>query len=351
MNVRIRCDGCGKQIAVDEAFVGGVCRCPYCTALVHIEGRVAADREGARPQAPEREGARPETLGRRPAPPPVETLIPPRSQEELAARAARQHHVPTASPVKVWGMVAIIMAALLVAIVTVAIVLAVRSGQFGRPDQPKKPDKPLGDQPAVKPVSPPPPPATKPAPEEPAGPAAVAGDIMIDPPVIYCIEAGPGKPRQRSGVMVLLTDSIRTLGTKGRFDVAACCGGKAQFLDGVLYRKGGSRAAAAAEKFLAGLPATGAVPMADAIRQAVKSKPATVVVLAWSAFDPGDAAGQAKADGVKIVTVGVMAEAAAAQALRQLADRTGGQCRILDEQEMKAFAEQADKARAERGSP
>lgn len=50
MAVRIRCSECRKPIAVDEAFGGSMCRCPYCKSIVmvpHISETVADGLNGS----------------------------------------------------------------------------------------------------------------------------------------------------------------------------------------------------------------------------------------------------------------------------------------------------------------
>ena len=34
--MKIRCTDCSKKISIDDAFAGGVCRCPYCSTLVFV---------------------------------------------------------------------------------------------------------------------------------------------------------------------------------------------------------------------------------------------------------------------------------------------------------------------------
>lgn len=57
MAVRIRCSECHKKIAVDEAFAGSMCRCPYCKSIVIVPQEISASEANttpARPAAPGR---------------------------------------------------------------------------------------------------------------------------------------------------------------------------------------------------------------------------------------------------------------------------------------------------------
>jgi hypothetical protein len=55
MAIRIICTQCEKQISIDSAFAGGICRCPYCKALVKVKKitKTGDDVESqSRPEAP-----------------------------------------------------------------------------------------------------------------------------------------------------------------------------------------------------------------------------------------------------------------------------------------------------------
>jgi len=66
MAIKIRCVDCKKKISIDEAFAGGVCRCPYCTAIVYVPDDSATGKRKRRPEAPAR---RPESPTSRPKTP------------------------------------------------------------------------------------------------------------------------------------------------------------------------------------------------------------------------------------------------------------------------------------------
>lgn len=56
MAVKIRCSECRKKIAVDEAFAGSMCRCPYCKSIVQVPRLPGS---GDLPGRPPRPSARP----------------------------------------------------------------------------------------------------------------------------------------------------------------------------------------------------------------------------------------------------------------------------------------------------
>ncbi|MCY2929325.1 MAG: hypothetical protein NTV86_07480 [Planctomycetota bacterium] len=333
MKVKIRCDHCARLIAVDEAFVGGVCRCPFCKALVSIDGEESGGRAGSRPEAPGLESARPEA--------PVSRDV----AADLARRAAAQKSVPTASPVKMVNVVGIVLAVALVAIVIVGLVIAVRMGVFrgsSSPEPTTQTSRVESPAPAATTV-----PATGPAAEpQPRGPATVAGTIEIEPPVAYCLELGPGRIGQRSGVVALATESVRTLGPARTFAMAACSGGAVQWRDGRKFTGGGLRAATGLEGFFSGLGASGAAPVAEAFEQALKISPRTVVVLAWSKLQAAPVAARAKNAGVKVVVVCVAGDDAGAAALEAFAHDCGGSFQRMTRDQLEAFGEAVEKARA-----
>ena len=63
MAVRIRCSECHKKIAVDEAFAGSMCRCPYCKSIVIVPQEISASEAHTTPARPAAPG-RPSSPGR-----------------------------------------------------------------------------------------------------------------------------------------------------------------------------------------------------------------------------------------------------------------------------------------------
>lgn len=100
MALKIRCQECQKKISIDEAFAGGVCRCPYCKALTMVPGGAESSAPTARPDRPQAPSA------------------------TVAAPAPAPEHVPVARPVLVQGVVAIVGACLLL-LMGLAVVMVV----------------------------------------------------------------------------------------------------------------------------------------------------------------------------------------------------------------------------------
>ncbi len=156
MAIKIRCVDCKKKISIDEAFAGGVCRCPYCTAIVYVPDDAGQKNDTKR--RPETPKPRPKAPGARPESPTTaartakaETLVPvdtmaetaidapapakkpaplktaTQTEAEKAIVAARgQKNIPTAAPVKFQGIVAIILLVLMLGMLGGMVYLGIR---------------------------------------------------------------------------------------------------------------------------------------------------------------------------------------------------------------------------------
>ena len=304
MAVRIRCDGCFKKVSIDEAFVGGVCRCPYCKALVFVGGHIDTTAGGPRLAAPGQ--ARPSR---------------PRAPEELAeiAQARGQKEIPTADPVKLQGIVTIVLLGLLLVMIVGGIVLAVKLS--GRQEQANGP----GDEP-----------------DEQTSEAMMAGMLRIKPPVVYCLQAGKGNLNEYEGARVMTNLSIRTLSEDEEFTVVVCAGGKVRFLSEE-FIPGGAAGAIRADEFLAAVKTGGEAPLVAGIRAAMARQPRSIVVLAWSKIEDEGLAVDARGRGVRILTVGIEPDPAASESLERLAEATGGRHRDLGSGVLDGYADELRK--------
>ncbi|RPI64557.1 MAG: hypothetical protein EHM48_00600 [Planctomycetaceae bacterium] len=121
MALKIHCARCKKRIAVDEAFAGGVCRCPYCKALILVRGTIA-DATGPRPDSPD---VRPDEPAGRPVIPPDLTIS--MGQPVLDnSTPPTQDQVPTAQPVKMQGVVWLILLGMTLATIVVIVILVIK---------------------------------------------------------------------------------------------------------------------------------------------------------------------------------------------------------------------------------
>jgi hypothetical protein len=304
MAIKIRCQDCKKKISIDEAFAGGMCRCPYCKALVYVEdaaGGRGKSSGGARPTAP---------THRPPAP---GQAAPALAHPHAAAEAGTPvdvEHVPMARPVKIQGIITIVLLVLLVFMVGGGIAMAL----IYLP----------GERNTV-----PPPPETQPVtidktPEH--GPGVV--DIRIAAPVIYVMDGGSGMGSAFDGARIMVLKSVESLGD-GKFNVVAAGeGGDKVILPGLTA--GGKGAALKLTPTLQEVVPTGAADISRAITAAIAMKPKTIVLFTRKAVDdPAGLAGQAKAQGTVIHTIVLNGDSEAIESMKKLAEDTGGQTRTF----------------------
>ncbi len=59
MAVKVRCSDCKKQIAVDEAFAGSMCRCPYCKSIIMVPAKHELEINQTRSSRPQKRPDKP----------------------------------------------------------------------------------------------------------------------------------------------------------------------------------------------------------------------------------------------------------------------------------------------------
>ena len=326
MAMKIRCTKCTKRISIDEAFAGGVCRCPYCSTLVFIAGGFGPV-PGARPVTPT---SRPMTPGEAAAAP--EDL-------EAHARDWGQEEIPTADPVKIQGIFTIVLLALLlvmVAALAVGLAIMVSSeGDRNGVGGPGVGGPGAGGPSASRPVVVLPPLAANPFLPSSAGPA-VAGDMRVESPVVYVLDAG-GSMREAYGFAMVMTGaSIRSLGSR-QCNIVVCLEVKDRKWS-PKSRAGGKAGAAAARQFMEGVIPGGATDVSRAFRTALAMKPRTIVLFARKYIEGLEAmGGKAREQGVRVVAVSLDSVPDVAEAMAGLAGAAGGQARAYSLSELAGF--------------
>ena len=281
--MKVRCQQCRKKISIDEAFAGGMCRCPYCKAVTRSGGGRRSARPGARPDRPDAPGE--------------------------AAPAERQRTeeptVPLAKPVLVQGISALVLMGIMIVVVA-AVVVVFSRGRATRPDGPGSMD---ADNPFA------------------TTGRNVAG-IGLAPPVVYVVDASSGMAGAYDAAGAIVRYSIRSLERGDKFNVLLVGEqGAVKLSDGMLPAGEGSDAKA--KEFLESRAAMGATELDPAIEQAVALSPGTVVVIAAKGLtDPAKLAGQARAAGCAIHGLRLGAEVAP-ETMAALTSATGGTCRAL----------------------
>ena len=353
MAIKIRCQDCGKKISIDEAFAGSTCRCPYCKALVYVAELVVGGggevSGGARPVAPT---SRPDTR---------EQAAPAGSQARASAAAgaaADGKYVPMARPVRIHGIITIVIFVLLAFMVGAVIALAVlvlpgsrdtkTPNTEGRPTQidnmpdhekgpdktGKTPDKGKGpDKTGTTPDKGKGPDKTGKTPDNGKEPDQIGKtpeqepavlDIKITPPVFYVLDGGSGMRWAFDSVVGVMLKSAESLGN-GKFNVIVAGESQDMFVEPDMAVGGKDGATKCALALQETIP-TGAANIPRALKAAIDRKPKAVVLFTRKAVDDAmSLAQQAKAQGTVIHTIAVDADNEVNESLKRLAEAAGGQ--------------------------
>jgi len=318
MAIRVRCAQCGKKISVDDAFAGGACRCPYCRAInVLREARAAEPQRTDRPEAPSgppRAGA---GEGTSQASPPEAPPARPgmragaATPEQSGGRAHR--HIPTARPVRAQGIVGLVVAGLLLALLAGGAWLVLKLGLWSGGPRQNGPEATAPPQPRPRSV-----------------------DVAQQPvrvPVVYCVHAG-GEAAELAADLVRL--STKQLESGVRFDVYVPVAGDGRWLakpGG--WRRADEDAAGAVARFLRELPAERPT-LAEAVTAALERVKGRVpsaggIAVLTDAPVSGDqveplraAAQRAKQAGVPLTLIGLTDAPGQAERLDEIAQLSGG---------------------------
>ena len=349
MAIKIRCSDCRKKISIDEAFSGGVCRCPYCTALVFVPADAL---RGPRPGRPAGPGGRPEAPGDRPAAPGDAAAKPSADQQAKDAIAAAEDegaHVPVAAPVRLQGIATIVMlVVLLVLLCGGAYTVGTKSGFFGGKGGS---DKNGDEQPANNA------PKNQGAPKGKFNPFLGTGSLggpgidgmKIDSPIIYCIESGATMGDTLNYAVAMTRVSVRSLTGDHKFNVLLGEEGGQNtpwyrfILDD--YNSGGEAGENAIKGPLDRIVGKWApnVPKLIKAALAAEPKPHTIVFFAGKSIPEAEELGKlAKDQGVKIVTICLTEEAAIVASMAKLAEVSGGTSRYHSLGDLGRWASAAD---------
>jgi phage FluMu protein Com len=122
--MKIRCTECSKKIMIDEAFAGGVCRCPYCKAIVFVPTRDGGRGATARPSSPAGRPSAPSFRAEAPSPRPES----PMTVEAGAAPPEQptEEPIPMANRVRVQGIVSIVLLGLVLLMIVGSVWMSYR---------------------------------------------------------------------------------------------------------------------------------------------------------------------------------------------------------------------------------
>jgi hypothetical protein len=250
-----------------------------------------------------------------------------------------------AKPVKIQGIVTLILFGLMALMLAGAVVVAVLVvGQHAKENGLMAPDGSTGGvgQGSSGEQGPSPNPQTpfqgRQGPSaSPATPAAaisgpsVVWAIKIAPPVVYVIDGGASMADTYDAAFGWTRGSIKTLAPDQKFSVVVA--GASQDSKMGDFVGGGSAGVGAAKAFFDEVHAGyGASNLARAIDAALALKPATIVIFCRKAI-PVETAEKAKAGGVKIVGIGMDAGSDVMDSLTELAKQTGGEVKALSKRD------------------
>jgi DNA-directed RNA polymerase subunit RPC12/RpoP len=327
MAIRVRCTECKKKISIDEAFAGGVCRCPYCRALVlvsseGIPGEVGggAGQAGGRVERPEAPTA--------PAPAPSGTPV----------RATVEYDsVPLADPVRLQGILTVVLIGLMALMVAAIVLIAWR--MLHPPGAPGVPGPPPPPPQQANPFLPPP------------GTGIGLGDMRLHPPVVYCLDAGSGMTDFLDYAVLMTRVSAESLGSDSRFNALICVEGgegpKTWYrwaLPEMSVADEPTRAAVG--EMLMALRPAGATDILPALGAGIDAGAKEIVLLARKPLgETGAVTAPAIERDVQIHVVALGADAEAIESLSALAQATGGQFRAYPTSRLEEWVSSAASSR------
>jgi len=309
MAIKIRCTECRKKVSIDEAFAGGMCRCPYCSALVAVPAERGGAAAGRRPAAPP--SNRPAAPNSRPAGP--------AAQGPAAAEDAHAH-VPMARPVKIQGAVTIVLLVLILAMVAGATFAAWR---VFRPHRGMPP--PIETPNSLIAVS--------------VKGAGISTIKLGAGPIIYVLDFGSSMRDTYDAAVLMVRKSLASLTGGQQFDVLMCGETSDTFVP-EQYASDSAAGAKALDGFLEAHPVPrGAPDIPRALKAALARRPGEIVLIARSnsLLDAAGIAEQAKRQSVRIhaIAIDLHGDPQKLQAVEDLAKATGGESRVHSSDELR----------------
>ncbi len=315
MAIKIRCTGCSRRISIDEAFAGGVCRCPYCKAINHVEDEFALRNAQRRPDAP-----------------PTGVTAAPRVAMRAGA-ASDTAEVPVADRMVFQGVATLVLLALLLAMIVIGAVVVFS----GNPSESAAPAE--DGRKVVKPPEEIPP--AVPEPQNPfvAGAACTVADGMtFDAPVVYCIDAS-GSMRDVYYYAVLMTAaSVDSLGAGGGVEVIVAEDGALHWIEPEGDRLDGEQV----ERIAGAMSVGGRGDIAGALDEAITRQPATIILFTHRSLDSSDIVDYANTLEVPIFTVCLAGSEVVAESLAKLAEQTGGKSVAFGAGQLRRWRDEAE---------
>jgi len=292
----MRCEGCGGNVTVDDAFSGSVCRCPYCKAIITV---------------PPGLGSQDENLERPDAPP---------SQEEADSQIAQALPVePVGTPSRVKSthkarrkiaLIAVMLILTLTLVAGLLYVLVIKPNAEANGKSNTVDDKKVD---------------------------LLALDVKLVAPVIYCIDGGSTmyRPEGYDNAVEIVCKSIETLKSESKFNVLVFTERRCKQL-GDDYLTSTDESPDSARQFLKQFKAEGSTigSVQEGMAKAINMKPAMCVFFAAvHVEDTEEIIRLAKANNVQIITVSLDRYDDADESLTKIAEETGGQFKAFREED------------------
>lgn len=310
--MRIRCTGCKKKISVDEAFAGGMCRCPYCKAIVKVPDRASSSVGSPdRPDRPDAPPGRPQSPGGRQAP-----------EKATKVKVLGPDDIPMADPVKIQGIVTLLLILCLVAMCSIGGYVV---WQITHKPNPRE----LSWQELVRQgnlnVD-----TSNPFVANSSAPA-VAGNIKVESPIIYVLDCGGSMQEPMGYAAKMVRASVRSLPKDGKFNILSLHdGGNKWMVDGLEF--GGSLGVEKAKQETKDLLPSGRTDLVSGIKQAINAKPKTLVFFSKKTIDENDVkdlVSAAKAGGIALIGICFTADTDAMKSYTDVSEKTGGKSKAF----------------------
>ncbi len=315
MAIKIRCKRCSRRISIDEAFAGGVCRCPYCKTINNVP-----DEFGLRSAAP------------RPDAPPTGVTSGPRVAMRAGA-ASGVEDIPVADRMVFQGVATLILMVMLIAMLVAGVALVVSSinkdkvvptgnGPTNGDNGLVPPDERVQTNPFV------------------TGPArTVAGGIAFKTPVVYCIDASGSMRGVYYYAVRMTAASIDSLSVD---DVSFLIIAEEEGTRTMASNAIGGIDGEAVDRFAGDITPGGEGDTIGALEEAMAGQPATVVLFASKIIDAPSLLALAEQWEVVIVTVSLGGNEVINESLATLAEQTGGKGLSFGRSQLERWYKEAD---------
>lgn len=319
--MRIRCQHCRKRISIDAAFAGGFCRCPYCNEIVPVPARQKSATVEARSDRPE-------------------------SPEEIptghfaTARAESTETLPTADPVRIQGIVTIVLAGFLILMIAFGIALIMKSRTS--PDRAKPDGESLDSRRVLYPSgngqnTTPPMPTTNPLTIK-----GIAG-MKFATPVVFILDGTSAMKQSFDYGVALVRYSIRAMDTTDKFNLIVV-GEEGLPSPSEDWLTGGQAGDEQVKNFLSVYVPAGAAELYPAVVRAISLRPRSIVIITRRALEnPESIIEKASKASIRIYSIGLeYLQNGALQVMKTLANKTGGGFRHLPASEIMDWIDQVE---------